>query len=59
MEEKSLREMQQVDIKNVNTDELVDISEIEIYTKQSVQRRVKGYVEQVHNLILYGWENIL
>lgn len=42
MEEKSLREMQQVDIKNVNTDELVDISEIEIYTKQSVQRRVKG-----------------
>ena len=44
-----MREMQQVDIKNVNTDELVDISEIEIYTKQSVQRRVKGYVEQVHN----------
>ena len=54
-----MREMQQVDIKNVNADELVDISEIEIDTKQSVQRRVKGYVEQVHNLILYGWENIL
>lgn len=44
-----MREMQQVDIKNVNADELVDISEIEIDTKQSVQRRVKGYVEQVHN----------
>ena len=47
MEEKSLREMQQVDIKNVNTDELVDISEIEIYTKQSVQRRVKGTVQRL------------
>ena len=34
--------MQQVDIKNVNADELVDISEIEIDTKQSVQRRVKA-----------------
>lgn len=44
-----MREMQQADIKNVNADELVDISEIEIDTKQSVQRRVKGYVEQVHN----------
>lgn len=44
-----MREMQQVDIKNVNADELVDISEIEIDTKQSVQRRVKEYVEQVHN----------
>ena len=42
-----MREMQQVDIKNVNADELVDISEIEIDTKQSVQRRVKEYVEQV------------
>lgn len=41
--------MQQVDIKKVNPEELVDISEIEIDTKQSVQKRVKGYVEQVHN----------
>lgn len=49
MERKSLQEMQQVDIKKVNPEELVDISEIEIDTKQSVQKRVKGYVEQVHN----------
>lgn len=49
MDGKSLREMQQVDIKKANPDELVDISEIEIDTKQSVQKRVKGYVEQVHN----------
>lgn len=41
--------MQQVDIKKVNPEELVDISEIEIDTKQSVQKRVKRYVEQVHN----------
>lgn len=49
MERKSLQEMQQVDIKKVNPEELVDISEIEIDTKQSVQKRVKRYVEQVHN----------
>lgn len=49
MDGKSLQEMQQVDIKKVNSEELVDISEIEIDTKQSVQKRVKGYVEQVHN----------
>ena len=36
-------------INQVNPDELVDISEIEIDTKQSVQKRVKEYVEQVHN----------
>ena len=38
MEEKSLREMKRGGYKNVNTDELVDISEIEIYTKQSVKK---------------------
>lgn len=41
--------MKRVNIKEVNPDELVDISEIEIDTKQSVQKRVKEYVEQVHN----------
>ena len=46
---KSLQELKRVNIKEVNPDELVDISEIEIDTKQSVQKRVKEYVEQVHN----------
>lgn len=46
---KNMQEMQKVDIKKVNPEELVDISEIEIDTKQPVQKRVKGYVEQVHN----------
>ena len=46
---KTLQELKRVYIKEVNPDELVDISEIEIDTKQSVQKRVKEYVEQVHN----------
>lgn len=46
---KTLQEFKRVNIKEVNPDELVDISEIEIDTKQSVQKRVKEYVEQVHN----------
>ena len=46
---KSLQELKRANIKEVNPDELVDISEIEIDTKQSVQKRVKEYVEQVHN----------
>lgn len=46
---KTLQELKRVNIKDVNPDELVDISEIEIDTKQSVQKRVKEYVEQVHN----------
>ena len=46
---KTLQELKSVNIKEVNPDELVDISEIEIDTKQSVQKRVKEYVEQVHN----------
>lgn len=46
---KTLQELKRVNIKEVNPDELVDISEIEIDTKQSVQKRVKEYVEQVHN----------
>ena len=46
---KTLQELKRVNIKEVNPDELVDISEIEIDTKQSVQTRVKEYVEQVHN----------
>ena len=49
MDGKTLQEMKRVNIKEVNPDELVDISEIEIDTKQSVQKRVKEYVEQVHN----------
>lgn len=49
MDGKTLQELKRVDIKEVNPDELVDISEIEIDTKQSVQKRVKEYVEQVHN----------
>ncbi len=49
MDGKTLQELKRVNIKEVNPDELVDISEIEIDTKQSVQRRVKEYVEQVHN----------
>ena len=44
---KTLQELKRVNIKEVNPDELVDISEID--TKQSVQKRVKEYVEQVHN----------
>ena len=44
-----MQELKRVNIKEVNPDELVDISEIEIDTKQSVQKRVKEYVEQVHN----------
>lgn len=46
---KTLQELKRVNIKEVNPEELVDISEIEIDTKQSVQKRVKEYVEQVHN----------
>ena len=46
---KTLQELKRVNIREVNPDELVDISEIEIDTKQSVQKRVKEYVEQVHN----------
>ena len=46
---KTLQELKRVNIKEVNPDELVDISEIEIDTEQSVQKRVKEYVEQVHN----------
>jgi len=46
---KTLQELKRVNIKEVNPEELVDISEIEIDMKQSVQKRVKEYVEQVHN----------
>ena len=46
---KTLQELKRVNIKEVNPDALVDISEIEINTKQSVQKRVEEYVEQVHN----------
>ena len=49
MDGNTLQELKRVNIKEVNPDELVDISEIEIDTKQSVQKRVKEYVEQVHN----------
>ena len=49
MDGKTLQELKRVNIKEVNPDELVDISEIEIDTKQSIQKRVKEYVEQVHN----------
>lgn len=49
MDGKTLQELKRVNIKEVNPDELVDISGIEIDTKQSVQKRVKEYVEQVHN----------
>ena len=49
VDRKTLQELKCVNIKEVNPDELVDISEIEIDTKQSVQKRVKEYVEQVHN----------
>ena len=49
MDGKTLQELKRVNIKEVNPDELVDISEIEIDTKQSVHKRVKEYVEQVHN----------
>ena len=49
MDGKTLQELKRVNIKEVNPDELVDISEIEIDTKQSVRKRVKEYVEQVHN----------
>lgn len=56
---KTLQELKRVNIKEVNPDELVDISEIEIDTKQSVQKRVKEYVEQVHNPYLVGWGSML
>lgn len=49
MDRKTLQELKRVNIKEVDPDELADISEIEINTKQSVQKRVKEYVEQVHN----------
>ena len=49
MDGKSLQELKRANIKEVKPDALVDISEIEINTKQSVQKRVEEYVEQVHN----------
>ena len=49
MDGKSLQELKRANIKEVNPDALVDISEIQINTKQSVQKRVKEYVDQVHN----------
>ena len=49
MDGTSLQELKRANIKEVNPDALVDISEIEINTKQSVQKRVEEYVEQVHN----------
>ena len=56
---KTLQELKRVNIKEVNPDELVDISEIEIDTKQSVQKRVKEYVERYITLILSGWVSML
>lgn len=47
-----LQKMQQIDLKSVNSDEVVDISEIEIDLKQSVSNRVKSYVETVNNPFL-------
>ncbi len=49
MDGKTLQELKRVNIKEVNPEELVDISEIEIDMKRSVQKRVKEYVKQVHN----------
>lgn len=49
MKGKTLRELKEINIKEVNPDELVDIREIEIDTKQSVEKKVKSYVEQVQN----------
>ena len=49
MDGKSLQELKRANMKEVDPDALVDISEIEINTKQSVQKRVKEYVDQVHN----------
>lgn len=49
MDRKTLQELKRMNKKEADPDELADISEIEIDTKQSVQKRVKEYVEQVRN----------
>ena len=60
MDGKSLQELKRANIKEVNPDALVDISEIEINTKQSVQKRVEEYVEQVHNpYLVRGGEDVV
>lgn len=46
------QKMQQIDIKSVNPEEVVDISQIEIDRRQPVARRVKNYVETVQNPFL-------
>ena len=44
--------MRQVDLKDVNPDDVVDISEIVIDTEQPVSDRVRTYVEAVRNPFL-------
>ena len=44
-----LRKMSQADIRTVKPEELVDITGIEIDRKQPAAKRIKSYVEQVHN----------
>lgn len=47
-----LQEMQNIDIRTANTDEIIDITDIEIDKKKSVSGRVKSYIEAVHNPFL-------
>ena len=56
---KSLQELKRANIKEVNPDALVDISEIEINTKQSVQNEWKNMWSRYITRILSGWGSML
>lgn len=47
-----LQKMQQMDIRSVNPDEVVDITGIVIDLEQPVPDRMKAYLEAVHNPFL-------
>lgn len=50
---KELEEMAETDIREVDSDDLVDIEDIDINTNLSEEERIEDYLEQVKNPYCY------
>jgi len=53
MQNTMLEQMKNVDIRDVNVDELVDIRDVKIHPEQNKEERVRDFVRQIGNPYCY------
>lgn len=59
MTAEELKQLRNIDVKDVDRDKLVDLQDIKINEKLSIDKRIESFIEQVKNLYCFKVDGVV